>query len=63
MACLKALSGGSPMVPGAARVPAALRLDGRPMVHWKALSEGFPVVPGAGRVLDVPRLGGRPMAH
>eukprot|EP00962_Isochrysis_galbana_P039916 scaffold14385_cov89-Isochrysis_galbana.AAC.1 len=35
------------MVPGAARVPAVLRLDRRPMVHWKALSEGFPVVPGA----------------
>eukprot|EP00962_Isochrysis_galbana_P040500 scaffold14684_cov103-Isochrysis_galbana.AAC.1 len=32
---------------GWARVPAALRLDRRPMVHWKALSEGFPVVPGA----------------
>eukprot|EP00962_Isochrysis_galbana_P024337 scaffold7446_cov126-Isochrysis_galbana.AAC.2 len=54
-ACLKALSGGSPMVPGAvfvrgyfsARVPAVLRLDRRPMVHWKALSEGFPVVSGA----------------
>eukprot|EP00962_Isochrysis_galbana_P031778 scaffold10374_cov121-Isochrysis_galbana.AAC.5 len=48
---------------GWARVPAAFRLDRRPMVHWKALFEGFPVVPGAGRVLGVPWLSGRPMAH